>query len=183
MSSPFVGEIRCFGFNFAPVNWAFCNGQSMAIVNYETLYSVIGTLYGGDGISTFNLPNLQGSVPMHWGAGAGGFNTTIGQVLGSASVTLTIQQTPSHNHTLTVQRVPSGGVVERTSVPKSVSYLADSSPGGVYNFPSAGPSFNAQFAPNVLTTASGGGQPHENMQPYLALNFCIALYGIYPSRN
>ena len=185
MSSPYVGEIRAFGFSFAPSGWAFCNGQAMSIANFQTLYAVIGTIYGGDGTSTFNLPNLQGYVPMHWGNGPGGFNTTIGQIQGVPSVTLTVGQIPQHVHTLTVQAVPSGGIVERTAIPKaSTSFLADSSPGGMWNLPSPPPpSFNAQFSPNVLSAAVGGGQPHENRQPYLAVNFCISLFGIFPSRN
>lgn len=185
MSQPYIGEIRSFGFPFAPANWAFCNGQSMSIANFNALYAVIGTIYGGDGQTTFNLPNLQGCVPMHWGNPASGFNTVIGQVQGSPSVTLTLGQTPQHTHTITVQAVPSGGIVERTAAPKAgVSYLADSSPGGIYNLPSPPPpSFNSQFATQVLSVASGGNQPHENRQPYLVINFCMSLYGIFPTRG
>jgi microcystin-dependent protein len=180
MSQPFVGEIRAFGFNFAPYGWAFCNGQPLPISQYDTLYAVIGTTYGGDGQTTFNAPNLQGQVPMHWGNGPGGFNTSIGQVQGTTQVTLTQAQTPSHTHTVVAQLIPSGGVVERTQVPKSVSYLADSSPGGVYL--DTTPSFNSQLAGNVLSSV-GGSLPHDNMQPYLAVNFCISLLGIFPARN
>src|ERR1700739_4671944 len=111
MSSPFVCEVRAFGFPFAPYAWAFCNGQAVSIAQQETLYAVIGTIYGGDGQTTFNLPNLQGYAPMHWGNPASGFNTTIGQVQGTPNVTLTIAQTPQHTHTITVQQLPSGGVV------------------------------------------------------------------------
>jgi microcystin-dependent protein len=180
MSQPFVGEVRAVGFNFAPANWAFCNGQPLPISQFDTLYAVIGTIYGGDGQTTFNVPNLQGQVPMHWGNGPGGFNTTIGQVQGVTQVTLTQAQTPSHSHTITAQLIPSGGVVERTQVPKSTSYLADSSPGGVYL--DTTPSFNSPLAGNVLSSV-GGSQAHDNMQPYLAINFCISLFGIFPSRN
>jgi microcystin-dependent protein len=180
MSQPYIGEIRCFGFQFAPANWASCNGQTLSIAQYTALYSVIGTTYGGNGQTTFALPNLQGSVPMHWGTGLSGLTTTIGQVLGTANMTLTTLQTPAHAHTLTVQQVPAGGVVERTPAPKSVSYLADSSPDDIYQTTS--PTINAQFSPNVLTSV-GGSQPHENRQPYLALNFCMSLAGVFPSRN
>ena len=180
MSQPFVGEVRCFGFPFAPQNWAFCNGQSLAIAQFDVLYAVIGTIYGGDGTTTFNVPNLQGQVPMHWGNGPGGFNTSIGQVQGTPQVTLTQAQTPSHTHTIVSQLVPSGGTVERTQVPKSVSYLADSSPSGIYL--DTTPTFNSQLAGNVLSSV-GGSQPHDNMQPYLAVNFCICLFGVFPSRN
>ena len=183
MSQPFVGEIRCFGFAFAPVDWAFCNGQPLPIANFNALYAIIGTIYGGDGVTTFNLPNLQGQVPMHWGTPssgpATGFNTNIGQVQGTTMVTLTTAQTPAHTHALTVQAVPGGGIVERTAVPNANSYLADSSPGGIWN---RTPTFDAQFASQVFT-AAGNSLPHDNMQPYLALNFCISLNGIFPSRN
>ncbi len=178
MSSPYVGEIRCFGFGFAPLGWAFCNGQSMSIANFQVLYAVIGTLYGGDGVNTFNLPNLQGYVPMHWGAGPGGFNTTIGQVQGTPTVTLTTQQTPQHTHTITAQEIPSGGH-QSTANPGPNNWLSDAKPSGLYNYT---PTITTAFAPNAITTV-GGGQPHENMQPYLALNFCISLYGVFPSRN
>jgi microcystin-dependent protein len=179
MSQPYIGEIRAFGFQFAPQNWAFCNGQPMNISDNPALYNVIGTTYGGDGVTTFNMPNLQGRVPMHWGTGPGG-TTVIGQPLGVTTVTLTQAQTPSHTHTITAQSIPSGGVVERTQVPKTVSYLADSSPGGVYL--DTTPTFNSPLAPNVLSQV-GGSQPHDNMQPYLAVNFCICLYGVYPSQT
>ena len=112
MSQPYIGEIRAFGFNFAPVNWAFCNGQPMNISDNPTLFNVIGTTYGGNGTTTFNMPNLQGQVPMHWGSLAG-FNTIIGQAQGTTQVTLTQAQTPSHTHTITAQYVPSGGTVEQ----------------------------------------------------------------------
>jgi microcystin-dependent protein len=179
MSQPYVGEIRALGFNFAPYGWAFCNGQLLDISQFETLYTLIGTTYGGNGTTNFAVPNLQGQVPMHWGNLAG-FVTIIGQAQGTTQVTLTQAQTPSHTHTIVAQLIPSGGVVERTQVPKSVSYLADSSPGAVYL--DTTPSFNSQLAGNVLSSV-GGSLPHDNMQPYLAINFCISLFGIYPSRN
>lgn len=182
MSQPYVGEIRCFGFQFAPYGWAFCNGQNTAISQYDVLFAVIGTTYGGDGTTTFGMPDLRGRVPMHWGTNANsGLSTTIGQPQGQATVTLTLAQTPSHNHTITVDAVPSGGVVERTQVPKAAtSFLADSFPDGVYD--DTGPTINTPFASNTLGL-SGSSLPHDNMQPYLTLNFCIALYGIFPSRN
>jgi microcystin-dependent protein len=179
MSQPYIGEIRAFGFQFAPQNWAFCDGQPMNISDNPTLYNVIGTTYGGNGTTTFNMPNLQGQVPMHWGTGPGG-TTVIGQPLGVTTVTLTQAQTPSHLHTITADYVPSGGVVERTQIPKSVSFLADSFPDGVYD--ESTPTINQPFASNVLTQV-GGSQPHDNMQPYLAVNFCICLYGVYPSQT
>src|SRR5205085_10617792 len=116
MAEPYVGEIRCFGFNFAPQSWAFCNGQLMSIANNTVLFSVIGTTYGGDGITTCGLPNLQGRIPMHWGNGPSGFNTVVGQLQGETNVTLTTQQIPIHTHTVTAVEVPSGGGPERTAV-------------------------------------------------------------------
>jgi microcystin-dependent protein len=179
MASPYIGEIRCLGFNFAPVGWAFCNGQLLEIANNTALFAIIGTTYGGDGVTTFGLPNLQGQIPMHWGNGPGGFNTVIGEVQGVQNVTLTTQQIPAHTHTLTAQEVASGGVVERTPKPNPNAWIATSNPDGVYN---ASPTLNAPFAQNTIGPA-GGSQPHFNMQPYLVLNFCIALEGIFPSQN
>ena len=179
MSQPYIGEVRCFGFNFAPYNWAFCNGQPMSIANYTALYSIIGTIYGGDGQTTFNLPNLQGYVPMHWGSGLGGFNTTIGQVQGSTLITLTTGQEPAHSHTITAVDVASGGGEEKTPAPNPNAWLGPADPQFLYH---ASPTLNATFAPNAITQV-GGSQPHENMQPYLVLNFCIALFGVFPTRN
>jgi microcystin-dependent protein len=179
MSQPYVGEIRALGFQFAPSQWAYCNGQPMDISQNETLYTVIGTTYGGNGTTTFNMPNLQGQVPMHWGTGTSGQTTVIGQVQGVTLVTLTQGQTPQHTHTITAQEVASGGNPEKTATPGPNTWLSDGDLTGLYNDT---PTINAAFAGNAISTV-GGSQPHENMQPYLAINFCISLYGIYPSRN
>jgi microcystin-dependent protein len=179
MSQPYVGEIRAFGFQFAPANWAFCNGQLMQISQFDALFAVIGTTYGGDGSQTFALPNLQGQVPMHWGTGPGG-TTSIGQTLGVTTVTLTTAQTPSHSHVISAASLPAGGVVTRTAAPTSTSYIADTSPDTLYK--DTTPVFDTNFAANMLSTV-GGSQPHDNMQPYLAVNFCMSLFGIFPSRN
>jgi microcystin-dependent protein len=181
MANPYIGEIRCFGFNFAPVGWAFCNGQLLSIAQNEALFAIIGTTYGGDGQTTFGLPNLQGQIPMHWGNGPGGFNTSIGQVQGTTSVTLTTNQIPAHTHSVTAMEVPSGGVPERTAVPNSNTYFGPTQPpNAAYNL--TPPSVTAAFSSKAIAT-QGGSQPHDNMQPYLVLNFCIALEGIFPSRN
>jgi microcystin-dependent protein len=179
MSQPFVGEIRAFAFQFAPYGGAFCNGQSVSISQQETLYAVTGTIYGGDGVQTFNLPNLQGYVPMHWGNGSGGFNTAIGQVQGAPNVTLTIAQTPAHAHAVTADQIGSGGVPEKTPSPNANSFLAVANPDAAWN---DSPSINVAFASNAISTV-GGSEPHENRQPYLAVNFCISLGGVFPSRN
>lgn len=177
---PFIGEIRSFGFAFAPMNYAFCSGQTTAISQNEALYSIIGTIYGGDGQTTFNLPNLQGQVPMGWGSGGpAGFNTDIGQVMGTSMVTLTSQQMPQHNHVVTAAQA--SDTSERSAGPTNSAYLGSASN---HNLPWIAPAtdFSASFASNTLSL-SGNGISHDNMQPYLGLNFCIALYGIFPSRN
>jgi len=177
MSQPYVGEIRCFGFNCAPANWAFCNGQPMNISDNPTLFNVIGTTYGGNGTTTFNMPDLQGRVPMHPG-NVGGLNNLIGQVQGAATVTLTTAQMQAHAHTIMTAVVAPGGAPERKATPTNSTYIGTSDPDGLYK---SAPTLDATFAPAAIGSA-GGSQPHENMQPYLALNFCICLYGIYPSQ-
>ncbi len=179
MGQPYIGEIRCFGFNFAPAGWAFCNGQLMAIVQNDALFSILGTTYGGDGVTTFGLPDLQGRIPMHWGNGPGGFNTTIGESQGAPTHTLAVNEMPLHTHSIIATSVPSGGIVERTATPDATTFLADSTPDGIYN---KTPTVNTGFSPSAII-ATGGSQPHDNTQPYLVLNFCIALQGIFPSQN
>ncbi len=179
MSQPFIGEIRAFGFQFAPSQWAFCDGQLMAISQNDALFSILGTTFGGDGVSTFGMPNLQGRVPMHWGTGSG-LTTDIGQVQGQPLVTLTTAQTPQHTHVITVVAEGAGGIVEKTPNPGPTRWLATSNPDALW-VPSS-PTINDPFAGNAISSV-GGSQPHDNMQPYLAINFCISLYGIYPSRN
>src|SRR4051794_35616119 len=121
---PYIGEIRSFGFPFAPRNWALCNGQTMSIAQNQALFAILGTTYGGNGQTTFQLPNLQGRIPMHWGS-QGGFTTTIGQVQGTSTVALTQQQIPQHNHAITAAE-PSVNT-ERAAVPTSTSYLGNMS--------------------------------------------------------
>lgn len=183
MASNFVGEIRCFGFNFPPRGWAQCNGQILSIQQNAALFSLLGTTYGGNGTTSFGLPNLQGQVPMHWGNGPGGFNTELGQVQGSPAVTLASNQMPIHNHTINVAAVAQGGQSERSAVPTATSYLGPSAnPNAAYQAPPPPPTINAPFSPKAISVA-GNSIPHENMQPYLVLNFCIALEGQFPSRN
>ena len=179
MSTPYVGEIRAFGFTFQPVGWFLCNGQTLPISNYEVLFAVIGTTYGGDGTSTFQLPNLQGRVPMHQGTSSQ-MTTTLGQTLGTETVTVTTATMPAHNHTITMAQVPSGGVNQRSAAPTPTSYLANTSADGVYNVSS--PTLNATLSNNTIGLA-GGSQPHENMQPYQVISFCIAYEGIFPSQS
>lgn len=180
MSQAYIGEIRCFGFNFAPLDWALCNGQPMAISQNTALFSVIGTNFGGNGTTTFNLPNLQGQIPMHWGTTAGLPTTAIGQVQGVPNVTLTTQQIPSHTHTATVTQAAQA--TQRTAAPNAnaTSFLAQSEPPD--HAWQTTPTPNTPFAPNAISP-TGTSLPHDNMQPYLTMNFCISLYGIFPSKG
>jgi microcystin-dependent protein len=179
MATPYIGEIRAYGFGFPPVDWALCNGQLLSIAQYSALFNLIGTTYGGDGTSTFGVPNLNGRVPMHQGTSSQ-ITTTLGQVLGTENVTLTSGQMPAHTHAITVAQVPSGGVVEVTGAPKPTSYLGETNADGVYN---KTPSTLNATAGSAAIGLSGGSQPHVNQQPYLTINFCISLYGIYPSQT
>ena len=167
MSQPYVGEIRMFGGNFPPNGWAFCQGQSMQISDNDTLFNLIGTTYGGDGQETFNLPNLGGRLPLHVGAGY-----QIGQMGGVPSVTLSVQQTPSHGHPLVGSTAPASGTNPQNSV---FAHLPDA---GVQTAYGTTAPFGAIDPSSVAPM--GGSQPHDNMQPYCAVSFIIALYGIYP---
>lgn len=178
MSQPYVGEIRCFGFNFAPRDWALCNGQIMAIQQNPALFSILGTTYGGNGTTTYALPNLQGQIPMHWGRGTSGFVTVIGEAQGSSSVTLTSQEMPAHTHPIAA--ADPGNAANRFPGPSATSYLSGVKGGFGYQMPPVTP--NATFSPNAITPA-GGSLSHDNMQPYLAMSFCIALFGIFPQRQ
>jgi microcystin-dependent protein len=165
MSQPFVGEVRMFGGNFAPSGWALCQGQLQSISQNEVLYTLLGTTYGGDGVNTFGLPDLRGRIPMHQGSGF-----VIGQLSGSETVTLTTQQIPSHQHA-PFANTAAAGTDPTNSVPAG---------GGPAWFAPGAPAM--PMAANMLGT-SGGSQPHENMMPYLAVNFIICLEGIFPSQN
>lgn len=171
--NPYVGEIRIFAFNFAPRGWALCNGQLLAISSNTALFSLLGTYYGGDGKSTFALPNLQSRIPIHQGQGQGLSPYNLGQNGGTENVTLSTQQMPQHNHT--VNAVGSPGGANRVGG----NLLANSTSGNVYNAP---PSDGTTLAAAAIGN-SGGGQPHSNVQPYLCVNLCIATQGIYPPRN
>ena len=177
MANPFIAEIRIFPFNFAPVGWASCNGQLIPISQNTALFSLLGTTFGGNGTSSFGLPNLQGNAPMAPGQGPGLSLHDLGETGGSATVTLTPNQVPSHTHGL--QGSPRDA---EEGTPTAQSSLARSNPGFVYKQPS-GANQPQPMAAGILGGAVGGNAPHNNMMPYLALNFCIALQGIYPSRS
>jgi microcystin-dependent protein len=173
MSQPFIGEIRMFGGNFAPQGWAMCQGQLQDISQNEALFNLIGTTYGGDGMSTFALPDLQGRAPVHQGQGPGiTQNYVIGEKGGVESVTLTTNQMPIHNHALQASKDPAQQIVAQNAVlatPVSLSAYFAAPPDAALN------------ANTVIGT--GGSQPHENMQPFLVVSFIISLIGIFPSQG
>jgi microcystin-dependent protein len=173
MSDPFVAEIRIFPFNFPPTGWAFCQGQLMPISQNTALFALLGTYYGGDGKSTFALPNLEGTAPMHTGQGQGLSERFLGEMSGSETITLLVSEMPFHTHTMQAFATP-GDLKE----PQAGACLTRSSNGTIYNTTISN---FVQMAPQALTPA-GGSLPHNNMQPYLTLNFCIALQGIFPQR-
>ena len=179
MATPFIGQISAFGCNFAPYNWAFCRGQILAITQNTALFSILGTIYGGNGQTTFALPNLQGQAPMHWGTTAGQPQTVIGETMGVSDVTLLITNLPAHTHTASAAATTSTST--RTAAPDAASFLAGATATELV-WDSTTPLVNAPFAPQAIS-ATGGNLPHENMQPYLALNMCIAIQGVFPSRN
>jgi microcystin-dependent protein len=178
MSSPFVAEIRIFGFNFPPTGWALCDGQLLPISQNTALFSLIGTFYGGDGKSTFGLPNLQDSVPLHVGGnqpGPGLSTYFLGQQSGESSVTLIQTEMPAHSHTV----MGIGSLGNRTTpVGNSISRVSGSTP---FVPGSPAPPLVSMAATTIAPT--GGSFPHNNMMPYLTLNFCIALQGVFPPRS
>ena len=173
MTSPYIGEIQLFGFNFNPRQWAFANGATLPISQNTALFSLIGTIYGGNGTTTFQLPNFAGRAGCQQGNGLGLSPRTLGETFGVNTVTLTSNQIPQHNHSL-VAFVPSSAGAPAANGGLSQPLLAANRP-----FSSLAP--NTTFAPNMLQANAGGGQPHQNQQPYLGVNFCIALQGIYPA--
>jgi microcystin-dependent protein len=170
MAQPYVGEIRMFAGNFAPAGWMFCDGQLLPISENETLFQLIGTTYGGDGESTFALPNLQSRVPIHMGTGPDGTTYQLAEMAGTEQETLTVQQIPNHTHPFTV----SGGTTQGTNPTGNV--IGQSTQATMY----------IDDTPNVQMLAStvipqGGSQPHENCQPFLCINYIISLFGLFPS--
>ena len=178
MSSPFVAEIRIFGFNFPPRGWAFCNGQLLPISQNTALFSLLGTTYGGDGKSTFGLPDLQGSAPLHQGQGPGLSLRDLGETGGEQTVTLLQSEMPSHFHTAASANAAGAGT---QLSPANNIWANASTRRATVNMYAAGPG-NAAMDPATLSVA-GGSQPHNNMPPYLGLNFCIAMQGVFPARN
>jgi microcystin-dependent protein len=175
MSEPFIAEIRIFAGNFAPRSWAFCNGQLLPIAQNTALFSLVGITYGGDGRTTFGLPDLQERAPMHPGRGPGLTSRSMGQRGGTATVTLTEAQIPPHQHQLR------GTNEEAASEEPDLAILGRSAPLGDRQYRTTDPQPAAMHASSL--TSAGGAQAHNNMPPYLRLNFIIALQGLYPSRS
>jgi microcystin-dependent protein len=173
MAQPYVGEIRMFAGNFPPNGWLFCDGQTLPISENEVLFQLIGTTYGGDGESTFNVPNLQSRLPMHMGTGPDGTTYQIGEMAGTEQETLTVQQIPNHTHALVAStnlganNNPGGSVLAQNA-------------GGIRLYREVAPT--DPMDPGVVGPA-GGSQPHENTQPFLCVNFIISLFGIFPSQT
>jgi microcystin-dependent protein len=172
MSNPYIGEIRMFAGNFAPLDWALCNGQLLAISQNEALFNLIGTTYGGDGQNTFGLPDLRGRLPVHQGQGPGLSNYVIGEITGTENVTLTTQQIASHNHTVL-------GASAASSASPSGSVYAGGQ-GNINLYVATAPS--TPMAAGMVQPNSGG-QPHNNLMPFLCVNFIISLFGIFPSQT
>jgi microcystin-dependent protein len=178
MAEPFIGQISVFGFNFAPINWATCQGQIMPISQNTALFSLLGVNFGGNGTSTFGLPNLQGTVAIGQGLALGGSSYDLGETGGATNIALNRQESPTHSHSLMATGVvgslnsPAGAVLARPFVagnPEGIS-------GQIYN------SNTLDTAMNAPITPIGSGQTHDNLQPYLALTYCICLRGIFPER-
>jgi microcystin-dependent protein len=178
--NPYLGTILMVGFNFAPIGWALCNGQLLSIAQNTALFSLIGTYYGGDGVTSFALPNLQGRVPIHQGQGVGLSPYVLGSVGGVENVTLLTQQMPSHNHLINVNKNP-GAAADPTSTFQAEAATGDPrNPSLISQFTNTAPT--GTMAPTALSM-TGNNQPHANIQPYLTINFIIALQGIFPSRS
>lgn len=179
MSTPFIGEVRTFGFSFAPRGWAFCNGSILSIAQNTALFAILGTTYGGNGQTTFALPDLRGRAAIGPGQGPGLSPQTLGQARGRETVTLLTTELPQHSHVLNAATLSPANAAQNVAAPTAQAYLGLSSPNNVY--------IDA-VAPNTTlinssVSPTGGSQPHENRQPFLAINYCIAVQGIFPARN
>lgn len=180
MEEPFIGQIQLFGFNYAPRGWAFCHGQILAINQYTALFSLLGTMYGGNGQSTFALPDLRGRVAIGFGQGPSLSQRTLGEFAGAENVTLSPHQMPVHTHQLMISNgtgttdTANGNFLANGAVTIARGNIV---PANIY-----GTGQNGQLNSNAVSS-QGGSQPHNNMQPYLTLNYCIALQGVFPSRN
>jgi microcystin-dependent protein len=180
MADPFVAEVRMFGFNFAPTGWAQCNGQLLPISQNTALFSLLGTQYGGDGKSTFALPDMQGNGCMHQGQGQGLSERFIGEMSGSDSVTLLISEIPAHNHNFMASNNDPATGAPNLQQPAKGAWDSGAESGVIAFYQTVAQ--NATMAFQALSPA-GGDLPHNNLQPYLTINFCIALQGVFPPRS
>jgi microcystin-dependent protein len=174
MSEPFVGEIRMFAGNFAPRGWAFCDGQLLAVSQNDALFSLFGTIYGGDGRTTFGLPDLRGRIPIHAGHGPGLSERRLGAKSGEESVTLTLNQTPSHSHGM------SANSTQGDSATPTGAFAPDAAGSNIYITSLNPPVVNLNSS---MLSHIGGSRSHTNLMPYLCIHFIVALFGIYPSRH
>lgn len=177
MSEPYIGEIRMFAGNFAPRNWAFCDGQLLAVTSYDALFSLLGNLYGGDGRSSFGLPDMRGRLPMHMGQGPGLTNRALGARMGQERVILTRDEMPKHSHSLMASNAQADASDPGGRV------LASQTDGDMPYTQAPAESTNFQNMDSRSVSSAGSNSPHNNMMPYLGVNFIIALLGVYPSRN
>lgn len=177
MAEAYLGEIRMFAGNFAPSGWALCNGQLLSISQNSALFSILGTSFGGDGVSTFGLPNLQSRVPIHQGQGQGLSPYTVGQTGGSEQVTLLTNQMPVHTHTVNASNTSASATTAGGNLPATAAASRGQDAPNIY-----GSAAGTTMAANMIG-AAGGSQPHANIQPYQCVTFIIALTGIYPSRG
>jgi microcystin-dependent protein len=174
MSDPYIGEIRMFGGNFAPAGWAFCDGQLLPISENDALFTLLGTMYGGDGQETFGIPDLRGRLPMHFNG-----NHPQAEMSGVESVTLTTQQMPVHNHAVLTAQAPGS-----TGTPSGSVSIADEGPAGITTIFTYKESAANQIAMNSnIVGVAGGQQPHNNIQPTLAISYIISLFGIFPTQT
>ena len=173
MSQPYIGQIMLFAGTFAPVNYAFCDGSLQSIANNDALFNLLGTTYGGDGVNTFALPDLRGRVPIHFGTNPSNGQVYVqGQLAGTETVTLTSNQLPLHTHAL------AASAADGTQGSPATAYLAGG--GSISRYTTVAPT-TAMASQSI--SVMGGSQPHDNMQPFVAISYVIALYGIYPSRS
>lgn len=181
MSSPFVAEVKMFAGNFAPTGYATCDGQLLPISQNTALFSLLGTMYGGDGKSTFALPNLQGSIPLQQGQGSGLQSWDQGEIQGSDFVTLLTSEMPAHNHRMNAKAAAAGGTpIANGNIPALGAWVSGTQSGVIQQYSVNAP--NAQMAPTALSL-QGGSLPHNNLMPYLVLTYMIALQGVFPPRT
>jgi len=175
MSTPFLGEVRLFPYTFAPVGWQACDGSLLSIATYEALYALLGTTYGGNGVTNFGVPDLRGRVPLHQGQGSGLTPRILGQMAGTEQVTLLLDQIPAHTHTVYVTSSPAS-----SNAPGNTVELGALSSDTMYTSEITGTSISPA---NSMISTTGGNQPHDNLMPTLTGTYCIAVVGIYPSQG